>query len=220
MLVLILLMLIFCQHIFNTLHSISLRAFCLAPAPLHSLQAFLIPISQFSTSLTSTAIPPPRRHHLAVQEKRVYEDAMVPPSVSPLPLDLLPFSPIPRTVTQGNGLPQFHKKRWLRETASGELYEMIEGYADDDYVRVSISELRNAVLHELKMHDSFVQSHLERRVKSSRGLQHERFCLVENGVSKFVKKCYGVIGGFEGPGNSVVMQNVCILGLSAGELNV
>ncbi|KAL9271072.1 Homeobox-leucine zipper protein HAT14-like protein [Drosera capensis] len=46
------------------------------------------------------------------EEKRVSEDAVVLPPVSPLQLDLLPFSPVPRTVAQGNGLPRFP---WLAE---------------------------------------------------------------------------------------------------------
>ncbi|KAL9262839.1 Bifunctional TH2 protein, mitochondrial-like protein [Drosera capensis] len=41
--------------------------------------------------------------------------------------------------------------------AFAQAYEMAEDYADDDDARVSISELRKAVLRELKMHDSFVQ---------------------------------------------------------------
>ncbi|KAL9267481.1 Homeobox-leucine zipper protein HAT14-like protein [Drosera capensis] len=46
------------------------------------------------------------------EKKRVSEDAVVPPPVSPLQLDLLPFSPVSRTVAQGNGLPRFP---WLAE---------------------------------------------------------------------------------------------------------
>jgi hypothetical protein len=36
-------------------------------------------------------------------------------------------------------------------------YELAEECADDDDAKLSISELRKAVLEELKMHDSFVQ---------------------------------------------------------------
>ena len=36
-------------------------------------------------------------------------------------------------------------------------YELAEECADDDDAKISISELRKAVLEELKMHNSFVQ---------------------------------------------------------------
>lgn len=36
-------------------------------------------------------------------------------------------------------------------------YELAEECADDDDAKLAISELRKAVLEELKLHDSFVQ---------------------------------------------------------------